>query len=278
MAAVRAAAALLLGSFALAAAAGVAMAAASDKGDKGDKADKADGDDDDEAPPKPGADACIDEDVKADLFAKRKQRTSRDRLFQQTNRHELTLIGGYYSSDLFDGVYYTHLRDVPYVARTPYVGQYIGAVPLLGTFGFAYAYHMTEDLAVEASAAFTRLSSSGGPELERTFAVLQDRPRHQLMFDADLVWSFAHAKMRFGGSITHFDFYVAAGAGVVDSVISSHTAGNGGFGVKFFLGHAFAFRIDVRDRIFQQQLLSETMLVNDISSTLGLSIYLPMRE
>jgi len=37
----------------------------------------------------PGGDACIDEDVKADLFAKRKQRTSRERLFQQTNRHEL---------------------------------------------------------------------------------------------------------------------------------------------------------------------------------------------
>ena len=66
-----------------------------------------------------GADACIDEDIKADLFAKRRmQRTSRDRLFQQTNRHELTLQGGYYVSDLFDGTY---------------------------TFGGAYAYHMTED-------------------------------------------------------------------------------------------------------------------------------------
>jgi outer membrane beta-barrel protein len=269
MAAVKTAALLLLGSLALAVTPGAARA---------DKAGKEDADDADEAPPTPGADACIDEDVKADLFAKRKQRTSRDRLFQQTNRHELTLIGGYYSSDLFDGVYYTHLGDVPYVASTPYVGKYIGAVPLLGTVGLAYAYHMTEDLAVEATAAITRLSSSGGPELERTFAVLQDRPRRQLMFEADLVWSFAHAKMRFGGSITHFDFYAAAGAGVVDSVISSHIAGNGGFGVKFFLGRAFAFRIDIRDRIFQQQLLSETMLVNDISSTLGLSIYLPMRE
>jgi len=43
---------------------------------------------------KPGGDACIDEDVKADLFAKRKQRTSRERLFQQTNRHELTIRTG----------------------------------------------------------------------------------------------------------------------------------------------------------------------------------------
>ncbi len=137
---------------------------------------------------------------------------------------------------------------------------------------------MTEDFAVEATAAITQLTSRGGPELERTFAVLEGRPRRQLMFDADLVFSLAHAKMRFGGSITHFDFYISAGGGVVDSVVSSGIAGNGGFGLKFFLGKAFAFRLDLRDHVFQQQLLSETIVVNDISATLGLSIYLPMRE
>ena len=62
-----------------------------------------------------------------------------------------------------------------------------------------------------------------------------------------LVYSLAHAKMRFGGSITHFDFFLAAGGGVVDSVVSSGIAGNGGFGLKFFLGKAFAFRVDLRD-------------------------------
>jgi len=199
----------------------------------------------------PGGDACIDEDVKADLFAKRRQRTSRDRLFQQTNRHELTIQGGYYVSDLFDGTY---------------------------TFGGAYAYHMTEDLAVEATGAYTRLASSGGPELERTFAVLGNLPRRQLSFDADLVWVPAHAKMRFGGSITHFDIYLAAGAGVVDSVLSNNVAANGGFGLKFFLSRALAFRIDVRDHLFREQLLSQMMWVNDLSVTAGLSVYLPVRE
>jgi len=211
--------------------------------------------------------ACIDEDVKADLFAKRKQRTSRERLFQQTNRHELTIQGGYYSSDLFDGTY------------TVRVGvKYLREVPLPGTFGFAYAYHMTEDLAVEASAGYTRLTSAGGPELERDFSVLEGKPRRQLMFDADLVYSLAHAKMRLGGSINHFDFYLAAGAGVVDSVLSSHIAGNGGFGFKFFLGRMWAIRLDVRDRVFRQQLLAQTLWVNDLTTTIGLSIYLPTRE
>jgi len=223
---------------------------------------------------KPGGDACIDEDVKADLFAKRKQRTSRERLFQQTNRHELALRFGYYESDTFDGSYETHLGDIPYVSKVPY----LRAVPMTGIVAFSYGYHMTEDFAVEASAALTRLASHGGPELERTFMVLEGKPRRQLMFDADLIWTLAHAKMRFGGSITHLDFYLAAGGGVVDSAISSGIAGNGGFGLKFFLGHAFAIRLDLRDHVFQQELLSETFVVNDISATLGLSLFLPTRE
>jgi len=223
---------------------------------------------------KPGGDACIDEDVKADLFAKRKQRTSRERLFQQTNRHELSLRFGYYESDTFDGSYQTHLGDIPYVS---YV-KGVRAVPMTGVFGMSYAYHMTEDFAVEASAALTRLTSRGGPELERTFMVLEGKPRRQLMFDADLVYSLAHAKMRFGGAITHFDFFLFAGGGVVDSAISKGIAGNGGFGLKFFLGRAFAFRLDLRDYVFQQQLLAQSIIVNDISATLGVSLFLPMRE
>ena len=198
-----------------------------------------------------GVDACIDENVKADLFAKRKQRTSRERLFQQANRHELSVQGGYYVSDLFDGTY---------------------------TFGGAYTYHMTEDLGVEASGAYTRLTSSGGPELERTFAVLAGKPRSQWYFDADLVWVPAHAKMRLGGSITHFDFFLAAGGGLVDSALSEDLAGNGGFGFKFFLGHAWAIRFDVRDHVFRQQLLSEVLWVNDLTTTVGVSLFLPTTE
>jgi outer membrane beta-barrel protein len=200
---------------------------------------------------KAGGDACIDENIKADLFAKRRIRTTRDRLFQQTNRHELTLQGGYYVSDLFDGTY---------------------------TYGAAYTYHMTEDLAVEASGGYTSIASSGGPELERTFQVLQGKPRRQLTFDTDLVWVPAHAKMRLGGSITHLDLYLALGGGVVDSVLSSDLAGNGGIGMKFFLGHAFAIRFDVRDHIFREQLLAEKVFVNDLTATLGISLYLPLGE
>jgi outer membrane beta-barrel protein len=201
--------------------------------------------------PTTDADACIDENVKADLFAKRKRRDVRERLFQQTNRHELTVQGGYYASDLFDGTY---------------------------VVGGAYAYHMTEDFAIEASGAWTRIASSGGPELERNFTVLGSRNRRSLLFDADLVWDPAHGKLRLGGAIRHFDLYVAGGAGVVDSVLSSDIAGNGAIGLKFFLGRAMAVRIDIRDHVYRQQLLARKEWVNDVTAMIGLGLFLPVVE
>jgi len=199
----------------------------------------------------PEADACIDENVKADLFAKRKRRDVRDRLFQQTNRHEVTALGGYYVSDLFDATWVA---------------------------GAAYAYHMTEDFSVEAQGAITHIGSQSEIALEQNFSVLAGKPRRELIFDADLVWDPAHGKLRLGGAIQHFDLYVAAGAGVIDSVLSSDIAGNAAVGLKFFMGRAMAFRIDVRSYVYRQQLLAKKEWVNDVTSTLGLSFFLPVTE
>jgi len=242
----------VIAGFALAwTAAGPAMAAAPGTEPDSTKAQKDEDSAADEAAPTTDADACIDDNVRADLFAKRKRRDVRERLFQQTNRHELTLQGGYYSSDLFDGTY---------------------------VLGFAYAYHMTEDFAVEASAAWTRITSSGGPELERTFSLLGGRDQRSLLFDADLVWSPAHGKLRLGGAIRHFDLYVAAGAGVVDSVLSSDIAANGAVGLKFFFGRRIAVRFDIRDHVYRQQLLARKEWVNDVTSMIGISGFLPVGE
>jgi len=201
--------------------------------------------------PGTGANACIDENVRADLLAKRQRRNTRDRLFQKTNRHEISVFGGYYASDLFD--------------RSFIVGG-------------AYAYHMTEDLSIEATGGYTRLSSSGATGLERNFALLEGKSRNAYTAEADLVWVPAYAKLRAGGTIAHFDLYVEGGGGIVDSALSSDIAANAGLGLKMFWGRATAVRLDIRDRFYRQQLLSRALWVNDITTTLGLSVFLPWGE
>ena len=209
------------------------------------------------------ADACIDENVKADLFAKRKQRTSRERLFQQTNRHELTLQGGYYVSDTSTALH------APGESLRPYPSARV-------------RLRVSHDRGPRRSRRrrrYTRLTSS---RRARAGADLRGAGRTsragELMFDADLVWSPAHAKMRLGGSITHFDFYLAPAAAWSTRSCRATSPATAASGLKFFLGTGVRLRFDVRDHVFRQQLLAQTMCVNDLTTTVGLSIYLPMRE
>jgi outer membrane beta-barrel protein len=194
---------------------------------------------------------CVDPAIKADLDAKRRRRSVKERLVQKTNRHELGLRGGQYVSDLFD------------------------ATSVVGAF---YTYHLTEDFAVEASGALTKVTSTGEPELERVFSVLGDPNRRAMLFFANLEWAPLHAKLQAGGSLVHFDVYLTGGAGVVDSVLSSGIAGDGGLGFMVFLGRAMALRFEVRDHVYRQQLLSRKLVVNDVTATAGLSVMLPLRE
>ena len=48
-----------------------------------------------------------------------------------------------------------------------------------------------------------------------------------------------------------------------------------GLGFKFFGGEWFAFRIDIRDQVLQQEVLGESTISNNIAATLGLSVFIP---
>jgi len=194
---------------------------------------------------------CLDEGVKADLAAKRKRRLVKERLVQKTNRHELIARGGHYVSDLFDATW---------------------------TAGGAYRYHLTEDFAVEASAAYTRITSSPAAELERFYQVLEGRERQSLLFATNLVFSVLHGKLQSGASIAHFDVSLTLGAGVVDSDLSSGIAANAGIGFAFFVGRAVTLHLDVRDYLFRQQLLARNVLVSDLVATVGVGLLFPFVE
>ena len=96
------------------------------------------------------------------------------------------------------------------------------------------------------------------------------------LFTSSLLWYPFHGKMQLGGEVIHFDVDLNAGVGVIDSPTSRGVTGVGGIGFKFFGGSAMAVRVDFRDLVYQQELLAEQYIVNDLSITAGLSIFLPL--
>jgi len=203
-----------------------------------------------DAPVLPGTTAmCIDQEIADRLAIKRKRRGAVDRLFVKQGRHELTLGGGYYESDLLSGTYIV---------------------------GASYTYHMTDETAVEFAGWWTHANADLVRALEdKRGVVLTDTYARMIFAESLLVWSPVYGKLRLGGSIVHFDLHTDIGVGVIDSKTSRGAAGVLGFGVKLFLGPAVAIRIDARNRTFRQDLLDERFLVNDSAITAALSVFLP---
>lgn len=195
---------------------------------------------------------CIDQAIAEKLAVKRKRRGAVDRLFVKQSRHEMTVSGGYYASDLFSGTY---------------------------VLGGSYTYHMTDQTAVEFGGGWTHANADVIRAIEdQRGEVLADDFARVLYAESALLWSPVYGKLRLGGSIAHYDIHLDLGVGVVDSLTSRGAMGVAGLGLKIFAGNAVAFRLDARNRVFRQELLDERFLVNDASVTLGFSLFLPFRN
>lgn len=193
---------------------------------------------------------CIDEAIRDELNARRRYRGVQKRLFQKTGRHELSALGGVYAADLLSASYL-----------------------LQG----AYAFHVSEDLALEASFGYTRAESELVEVVEEdtSFTALRlDRPVY--IYAGHLLWSFAYGKLRwFSGSVSRFDLFFALGGGVTDNQTAEGLTISAGLGMKFFFGEWFALRMDVRDHVLSQELLGISEVVNNLAATLGFSVFLP---
>lgn len=197
--------------------------------------------------------SCVDPVLKNKLIAEKRQRRGNEGEFVRQNRHELTAFGGYYVSDLYDGTFIV---------------------------GGAYTFHVTEDVGIEANAAYSRVRSPIGKklELDRGITLLPKSDRVVLAF-TNIVWSPFHGKFNFfTHAIVHFDIYGVAGVGIIDNATSFGVAGQFGLGARLLFGRAFALRVDLRDNLFRTQILTTRTTQNDISLTLGLSLFLPVSK
>lgn len=195
---------------------------------------------------------CVDKEIADRLAVKRKRRGNRDRLFIKQQRHEFSLLGGYYVSDLYSSTWVA---------------------------GGAYTFHMTESTAVEMTAAVTHSNA----ELIRAIeddrgTTIEEGYSRTTFVESLLVWSPIYGKLRLGGAIVRFDLHLDLGVGVVAAETTRGATGVAGIGMKLFLGKGVAFRIDARDHVFRQELLDQGFIVNDVAVTAGVSVFLPFRN
>ena len=193
---------------------------------------------------------CIDEAIRDELNARRRYRGVRERIFQKALRHEISIMGGVYAADLLSATYLLQA---------------------------AYTFHVTEDLGLEASFGYSRAESELVRIIEndRGISLIRiDAP--VFIYQAHLLWTIAYGKLRwFGDGISRFDFNIAIGGGLTDNTTSRGLMFSAGLGIKFLFAEWFSIRIDIRDQVMQQELLGSSTIVNNLTATLGLSMFIP---
>ncbi len=201
---------------------------------------------------------CVDEALKQQLVGERAYRGVVPRLIRKALRHELSILGGWYAGDISDGA---------------------------PTYGGAYTFHFTEDLALEASYLRTRqhyaLLDSLIERQQNLVGIVKSPDNPQQFFLGHLVWSLAYGKVRWlGGAIGRFDFYVALGGGATVEPGDVGMTGSGGFGLKFYFNEWLAMRLDARDIVHAQQRapLGVDKVVNDVVLFGGLSLFIPFKS
>lgn len=194
--------------------------------------------------------ACIDESIQRELNAQRRYRGVQARLFRKRFRHEISVMGGVYAADL------------------------LSSFPLAQG---AYTFHFAESVGLELSFGYTRSRSELIRVIENSRGVaLLELDEPVFLYFGHLLWSMAYGKLRwFGSTISRFDLYLAIGGGFTDDETTRGATFSGGIGFKLLFGEWFGIRFDVRDQVLQQELLGEATIVNNLSATLGLSIFLP---
>ncbi len=198
---------------------------------------------------------CVDEALKQQLVGERAYRGVVPRKFQKALRHELSPMGGWYAGDLSDGA------------------------PI---YGGAYTFHFTEDLGLEASYMRSRqrfaLLNAIIDRQQGLVGLVRAEDNLVQFFNGNVVWSLAYGKVRWmGGAIGRYDFYLSLGGGATVEPGDIGLTGSGGFGMKFYLTQWLALRLDVRDLVHEQKrvALGVEKIVNDITATGGLSVFLP---
>jgi len=193
---------------------------------------------------------CIDEAIRDELNARRRYRGVRPRLFQKAGRHEISAMGGLYAADLYSSSWMVQ---------------------------GAYTYHVTEELGLEASFAYTRSDSEVVRIIEDDLNVSLLRESTDVyVYQAHVLWSLAYGKLRwFGDGISRFDLHLAVGGGITDNESARGLTFSAGLGLKLYFTEWFAVRFDVRDQVLQQEILGASRIVQNLTATLGLSVFLP---
>lgn len=140
--------------------------------------------------------------------------------------------------------------------------------------GVRVAYHVTEDFFVEGQYGMTDLGQTSFERLSGGAQLLTDDQRKMSYYNLSVGYnifpgeSFIASRWAFKGGL-----YVIAGVGSTDFAGDERFTVNAGLGYRLIATDWLAFHFDVRDHIFDSDLLGKEETLHNIEFSGGLTIF-----
>jgi outer membrane beta-barrel protein len=159
------------------------------------------------------------------------------------------------------------------------LGAYFGVLSIEDfeshtVYGARLAYHLTEDFFIEGTFGQSKAGRTSYETLSGSASLLTDDERDYSYYALSLGWNALPGEVFIGENRAYNTaFYLVAGIGSTTFAGDDRFTVNGGFGYRILPTDWIAVHFDVRDHIFDIDLLGEKKIVNNLEAHLGLSIF-----
>ncbi len=141
-------------------------------------------------------------------------------------------------------------------------------------YGARFAYNLTEDFFLEASLGRSRAGRTSYENLSGSAEILTDSERDYTYYGLSAGWNALPGEVFVGKNRAYNTaFYLVAGIGSTRFGGDDLFTVNAGFGYRILPSDWIAVHFDVRDYIFDTDLLGKKKIVNNLEAHLGLSVY-----
>jgi outer membrane beta-barrel protein len=141
-------------------------------------------------------------------------------------------------------------------------------------YGARAAYHFTEDLFAEATIGTAKAGKTSYEDLSGAAELLTDSERQYTYYDLAIGWNALPGEVFFGGKrAMPSAVYFTLGAGSTTFAGDDHFTVSVGSGFRLLVTDWVALHLDVRDHMFNSDLLGKDKLTQNLQVGLGVTAF-----
>jgi outer membrane beta-barrel protein len=136
------------------------------------------------------------------------------------------------------------------------------------------AYHVTEDFFMSADYGQAALQITSFERLSGATQLLSSDQRDVTFYNASIGYKLFPAEMFVGSTYAFYgNGYISVGAGNFHFADENHASYAIGAGLQLFATDWLSLQIDLRDHLFEHDLLGETLSTHNLEATIGVSAF-----